>query len=1133
MNNPCHNKVTISMTLLASCVPGIVANMGSASKLQRVMKLTAVLLTACCLQVSAYSGAQVSFSGKDVRLDVVFQAIGKQTGYIFLYSPADLKDTKPVTIDVKNVSIETIMKKCLEGQPLEFTIADKTVFVKRVKPKNTTIEAFQNVNAPPIDVRGRVINEESDPVAGVSIMIKGTQRGTYTNGDGEFTLTRVDPTAILILTAVNIQSIETNINGRKEVTLQVKGKTGKLDEVQVIAYGTTSQRFNVGNVSTIKDEEIQKQPINNPLQALQGRVPGLNIVQQSGLPGAGIKIQIRGQNSINSGNEPLYIVDGVPIKPNLNGLDAVASKFGSGLAGNLLGDNPSSLAYINPSDIESIDILKDAEATAIFGSRGANGVILITTKKGKIGNTKFNVNVQGGFGKVPRRIDYLNTEKYLEMRKEAYANDNLPLPVDPWFDNADLTLWDQIKSTDWQKKLIGGTAKYLDLHSSISGGNTLMQYSISGSYHKETSVFPGSLSDQKGSVHFSIAGNSRNQKFKVMLTGTYLNDMNNLIGRDLTTYISLAPNAPNPFNTDGSLNWAPLVPGGNGGWDNPYAFLRQPFEIRVNNLMSSALLSFKPLEKLELKATMGYNTLQSNSYSADPFSSKDPAIWDFIERSAQFANTSAKSIIFEPLAIYKINFLQAKVELLVGGSYQQNMTHYQNLLARGFLSDGSMKNPQAATSIFPDYSTSQYAYYGYFSKINFNWKNKYILNLSGRRDASSRFGPGRQHANLGSVGTGWIFSEENWIKKSIPFISYGKFRFSYGLTGNDQIRDYRYLDLYRYIAINGIYQGSRGVVSNGLFNPDYSWEKTSKLEMGFELGLFHDRILINTSYYRNISDNQLLSIATPLYVGPGSILANSNGLVQNDGFEFVVNIVNLKRQSISWNTSFNLSIGKNRWLRAPNPFNLPQLYIDRPLGYALFYKSLGVDPITGNYLFADKDNKPTTSPVDEDRVLLFDLNFPRLFGGVTNTLVFHDFQFDFTFQFVKQKGRLFMPELPPGIFNVNQPGSVLNRWQKNGDVTSGIKFSQDYSLFNNYNIAKYDSELGFGDASYIRLKNLSFSYNLSYKWRKKAKLDQAKIYIHGQNLLTITGYKGLDPESLSSSTLPPLRIITFGVQLTF
>lgn len=1108
-------------------------------QLLRAMKILALLLTTCALNVSAYSDAQmITYSGVNKTLDEIFDEVGKQTGYNFVYGVETLKDTKKVTVSAKDMNISKFLSICLEGQPLDFYIRNKTVVIQRkhIKKESGSFEIKD-----PIEILIRVSNEQGDPVAGVTILVKGTKKMVATNGDGTAILKNVYPDDILLLTAVNILPVETSINGKRELAIKVKGKTGKLDEVQIVAYGTNSQRFNPGNVSTIKADEIGRQPINNPLLAIQGRATGVNIVQQSGMPGSGISIQIRGQNSIYNGNEPLYVIDGVPIKPNLNGRDAMDAFVGGGLVGGILGNTPSALAYINPLDIESIDILKDASATAIYGSRGANGVVLITTKKGKIGNSRINLNYQQGFGKVPKKIDFMNTAQYVQMRKEAFANDGRVPSADPAVSGdivyaPDIMVWDTTKDTDWQEDLIGYTAKILDIQSSISGGNSLTQFLIGGNYRKESTVFPGSFSDQKASIHFSVTGNSVNQKFKALLSGSYLTNKKELPIADLTPFIEIAPNSPNPINANGSLNWHPLPDGQETYHINPLVVTKQPFEAQIKNLTSNLVLSYNLLKCLEIKSSIGYNLLQSESYSAIPFSSLEPSSWVNSTRAANFGNTNAESFIIEPQLRFKENLFNSDVQIVIGASWQKNYTLNQSLSASGFTSDNAMKNIQAASLISPLYSTTEYKYSALFGQLNYRYRNKYIFNFDLRKDASSRFGPGNRIATFSAAGGAYIFSEERFVKKYIPMISFGKLRLSYGSSGNDQIGDYRYVDIYAYQTGNMPYQGARGLNNNGLFNPYYSWEVTRKLEGGLELGFFKDRLLINVSYYQNKSKNQLVTALLPSYVGPGNLIANLPSLVQNSGYEISLTTTNIKSKEIIWTSSFNTSINKNRLLKAYNPF-LPEntLVIKDPksLGYALFYKFVGVDRSTGLYQFEDKNGNKTTTPTADDRTVLFDLKFPRYFAGIQNSISIGQFNFDVLVYLVRQEGQKFKPSAFPGSQFVNQLTSSVNRWKKQGDEALDMKYSTtELNVGESYNAAK-TSTFNYGDASYIRLKNVSLTWQVPEVFRHKLRMQDIKLFINCQNLLTITKYEGLDPENLSNVSLPPLRIITFGFQASF
>ncbi|HEX4849953.1 MAG TPA: TonB-dependent receptor plug domain-containing protein, partial [Puia sp.] len=339
----------------------------------------------------------------------------------------------------------------------------------------------------------------------------------------------------------------------------VKMRVSAIDEVQVIAYGTTTKRFNIGNVATVKAADIEKQPVQNPLLALQGRVPGVVVTQMTGINGGAVKVRIQGQNSFRAdGLDPLIVIDGVPYPATTTSYMEYVVQGGS------------PLNYINPSDIESISVLKDADATAIYGSRAANGAILITTKKGKTGKPKLFVDVQQGWGKVTRHVDMMNTRQYLDMRYEAYKNDGIDLAAQSVSSkNYDLKFWDTTRYTDWQKELIGGAAQYTNINAGVSGGSANVQYLVSATYNRQTTVFPGNFSDKVGGLHFSLNGSSPNQRLRIQLSGSYQYNQNGLPGNDLTqSAVLLEPDAPKLYNEDGSLNWAQTA-SGRSTWTNP------------------------------------------------------------------------------------------------------------------------------------------------------------------------------------------------------------------------------------------------------------------------------------------------------------------------------------------------------------------------------------------------------------------------------------------------------------------------------------------------------------------------------------------------------------------------------------
>jgi TonB-linked SusC/RagA family outer membrane protein len=1138
---------------LASCRSGLTR------KIIRVMKLTAILITVACLHVAAKSHSQtLTISLKNATLQQAFNEIKKQSGFSFLYNDKTLMDAKKINLQVTNVSLEEVLDKCFEDQPLTYTIVDKTIVVKKKEVEITGHEKILNELTPPIDVRGRIFNTDGDPVAGASVSVKGSKPvvGTTTTSSGEFTLTSVPENATLVFSGINIETFEMPCSAFqagvvKELTAKIK--ISPLDEIQIQAYGTTNRRIGTGNITTIKGSDIEKQPVSNPLLALQGRVPGLFITQATGLPGSGVSVKVQGQNSIsiNIGNDPLYVIDGVPYPSRTLGtLSPIQGSSGSSIPPGSIGEgNP--LSYINPMDIESIEVLKDADATAIYGSKAANGAILITTKKGKSGTTRVDINIQKGFGKVERKLDLMNTEQYLEMRKEAFVNAGMPIPTPTLPDNQktnsnyDLTVWDQTRYTDWQKTLIGGTAEYTNIQATVSGGTANTKFLISPSYNKETTVFPGDQASKTGSLHFNINNTSSNQKFNFQLTGSYSINDTKLNSRDLTTYaMSLAPNAPSLYKSDGSLNWE-QVANGDATWTNPLAYLLQEYSNKTNNLVSNCIISYRITKGLEIKSNFGYTNMESNQYLLLPRSAVLPQNRLTTDRESDFRNTNINSFIIEPQLNYKTTISNSKFEFLLGSSIQQTNSISNSQAGFGYANDVEMKNLSAAPTRTVSRIGYVYKYNALFGRINYDLNDRYIASVNVRRDGSSRFGQENQFHNFGSIAGAWVFSSEKVIKNNLKFLSFGKLRASYGTTGNDQIGDYQFLDLYNSISLGSgsSYQGTIGYTPANLPNPYLEWEETKKLNVGIDLGFFNDRILLNVNYSRNRSSNQLLGYALPVITGFSRVTRNFPALVQNKDWELSLQSKNIVKKTFSWSSSFNVTVPSNKLISFPGLSTssyASQLIEGQPISIFLTYKSAGVNSTTGLYQFYDKSGNITTSPVDNDKTVRIN-TLPEIYGGLQNTIHWKSFELDFLFQFVKQIGRDYYfgngSSPGPGRFfgttNLgNQPKYLLDRWRKPGDVAPLQMVTTASSAIISIGNAGL-SDFGFRDASFIRFKNLSLGWNLPSQLLKNVKMQTARIFLHGQNLLTVTKYKGLDPETRSATTLPPLRTITFGIQCSF
>ena len=1125
MSTYCSPKTGQIMTVEAD-LPDFFRAVGIATKTLRVMKLTAIFLLVGCLAVSARGRAQerVTLHLKGVSLETVLEKIQEQTGYTYVYSAKDVPVMKKFDINVTGATVGEVLDLCLKGLPVRYEIIGRLI---KIIPSGSTPLAEVNVPSPDAyDVVISVSSEDGVKMAGATVKIPAVRFVGETDEMGRLVAKAVPKGRYEVeVTYVGYQLYQTSVEvAGKAVNLPImlKHAANHLDEVQIIAYGQTTQRLSTGDVTKVNSTDIVQQPVVNPLAALEGRVPGMFITQGSGMPGSPYVVQIRGLNSIFNGNDPFYVIDGVPYSSEL----LQSANPASGING---GGYGSPLNFLNPADIESISILKDADATAIYGSRAANGAILITTKKGRVGNARLIINVSGGVGKAPMKVNWLNTNQYLSMRNEAFANDSMQ----PNQSSApDLLLWDTTRNTDWQKYFVGGRAIYNDVQGSISGGNTNTQYLFGGSYHNETTVFPGNWYDKKGSFHFNVASNSNDGRFKAIINGNYNLDYSNLPTTDPTYNLKMPPDAPSIYNNDGTLNYAgySLVYA-----NNPVAFSIRQYLAHTNNLIANGAFSYTIIKNLDAKVNVGYNNLQLNETSTFPIASQDPAYNP--TGSCVFVNNNIHSWIAEPQVTYLVLLGLSKVGALVGGTFNDIASNGQVLSGYGYTSDGLLTDLQAAPQISAQSITnSEYKYSAIFGRLNYNYDDKYLADFTVRRDGSSRFGPENEFHDFGSVGAAWIFSNLQCIQKSLKFLSFGKLKGSYGTTGNDQIGDYRYYNLFNTTYYP--YQGQIGLTPSSLYNPTLSWESTRKAEGAISLGFFNNRVVLDGDYFVNRSSNELVLSPLPGVTGFSYVTENLPATVQNSGWEGVLNTVNIKSKNFTWRSSFNITKTKNILKAYPGLAVSPyasQFVIGQSVTIKEVFRSTGVDPATGIYSFLDSKGSQTFNPsYTTDRAGLVNTD-PKFYGGFQNSFTYVGIQLDILFQFIKQTGvnPQFQESSTPGFLGNNMPAVVLDRWQAPGEMKPVEKYTQNYGSFawNAYTNAQM-SNLNYTDASFIRLKNVSLSWELPRGMLAKIHLQNVKVYVHGQNLWTITKYKGTDPEIQSLSTLPPLGVFVGGIQLS-
>lgn len=955
-------------------------------------------------------------------------------------------------------------------------------------------------------VTGRT-SDASGALAGVTIQVKDKAQGTLSDELGNYSLT-VLPTDTLVFSFVGYKTVEVAVGNLSVFNVVLQEDTAQLREVIVNAgYYNVKEKERTGSIVHVSADAIEKQPVTNVLAALQGRMAGVDIRQDSGLPGGAFSIRIRGQNSLRAdGNEPLYIINGVPYSSETTG-----STSTSGFSPSLT----SPLNSINPSDIESIEVLKDADATAIYGSRGANGVVLITTKKGKAGTMSFTLNSSTSFGTVTRLPKLMNTEQYLAMREQAYANDGVTtFPATAYDVNG---TWDRDRYTDWQKEFIGGTATINNVQATVAGGSTQTQYLLSGTYRDETTVFPGDFTYKKGAAHFSMNHKSLDEKFNLNFSGTYSVQNNKQPPVNLTAVSrTLAPNAPAIYDEEGNLNWE------NSTWDNPLAPLQSRFRSRTKDLVVNTLLSYTLFKNTTLKSSFGYTDLTNKETNAQPSTIYNPAYGVGSEISSLYTNlTTRNSWIAEPQLHWKGTMGKSKFEALAGTTFQQQKTSRLYVNGFGFASNSLLEDLASATlKTVPLSDETVYTYQAFFARLNYTWDDRYIVNLTGRRDGSSRFGPGKQFATFGAVGAAWLFSKEDFLVGN-KVLSFGKLRASFGTTGNDQIGDYQYLDTYSSSGVN--YQGTNGLKPIRLYNPAFGWEQSEKMEVALETGFINDRLFLTGAYYRNRSSNQLVGIPLPGTTGFASLNGNLDATVENSGLEFTLRTLNFKRKHFEWLTSFNLSVNRNRLLSYPGleTSTYANLYVvGEPTTIIKLYHYTGMNATTGAYEFEDVNGDGVINAAG-DRKTVGDLT-PKYFGGFQNQFTYKQLQLDFLFQFVKQQTFTSLSGVP-GIA-VNQLASVLD--DANLQPFTAGSNSALTTAYSRYVL----SDGAIRDASYIRLKNISLTYTLPLP---SSTTIGCQLYAQGQNLLTFTKFKEGDPETKVTNILPPLKVFTVGMKLTF
>lgn len=972
-------------------------------------------------------------------------------------------------------------------------------------------------------VAGVVLDAGKQPLVGVSIRLGNTNTVTTTDARGAFNIRGIDGFPLtLSFSYVGFIAQTLTIESPSNSLSIVLQQDNVLNEVVVRGYGESTREKLTSSITKIDGQTLVQQPIANPVLGLQGRVAGLYMTTPSGNLGANPTVVIRGDNTILSSANPLYIVDGVPMPST--GINAAGIGGATG--------TQSPFINLNSADIESVEVLKDADATAIYGTRGANGVILITTKKGKAGPTRVNVDVYRGYQQAVNKMDFLSVDEYLQMRRDAFAADGLtPTAVTA----PDLLEWDQTASTDYQDLLFGDVAPVTDVQANIQGGNEQTTFILGLGYRDENGVVMNANNQKRGTARLNVNHRSTDKRFNVGATVNYTLLNTQSIGTSgvgaFTT--ALAPNLPLLDEETG----LPYFHSTQTWGISPLRYTYSGTNLKNYQFIASGTIGYNILDNLNVKVDASYTRLDytgneqyRNAY-LNPYSNLD------YDNYAYFGTNYQYTYNIEPQVNYHTLIGNGKLTALVGGTLQQTIGGGQLINGMDFANELLMANLASASRIY-SYTNSynEYKFNSIFSRVSYDFADRYILNATFRRDGSSRFAPDRRFGNFWAIGGAWIWSKESFVKDHVAAISFAKLRASYGLTGNDAINNYQYMETFA--STTYPYNYVAGMYANRLGNSQFRWESTHQFEVGLELNLFNNRITTTTAFFNKQGSNQLVNYPIATQTGWTSYVANLEGaLIRNRGVEFEFTTHNIKGRDFNWRSNFNITHYKNVLVDFPNlsSSTYSNTYeVGKSINTYRRYEFDYVDPETGMPYVVDQNGDGVITAIGD--YISYGTSDPSFYGGLGNTFSYKGFDLDIFFQFTKRpygNGFLWNYYMPIGnMYNV--PRFIMDEvWRSPEDpgtlprlstTTSGDFYSAYVNRYS-YSTAIMD------DLSFIRLKNLSLSYTFPAKVSEKLKLNNLRLYVLGQNLWTITGFKGFDPETGNTST-PLLKVYTLGLSVS-
>jgi TonB-linked SusC/RagA family outer membrane protein len=999
-------------------------------------------------------------------------------------------------------------------------------------------------------VSGRVTSStDGSPLPGVSVVVKGTTIGSSTDTDGRYQVS-VSGTPTLVFTFIGFTTREVAVGTNTTVNVQMAEDVRALGEVVVVGYGTQEKRDVTGSIASIKAEDIQRTPSPSFETALQGRTAGVQIEQQNGKLGQGIKVRVRGSSSVSAGNEPLYVIDGIPMTTNVPNNNGVPT-------------NP--LADLNPNDIASIEVLKDASASAIYGSRAANGVVLITTKRGDTGATKFNIGYFTGVSKPTDKREFLNAEQYIELLTEAATNtDNLFYDGDPVyvpFVNGRLRAYSAGKDpgtfdTDWQDEVFqDGSVNQTDF--SATGGNEKTRFYVGLSHGVQNGILIKNRFEKSGGrINLD---HQATDKFSLGLNFNLTRTINDRLSNDNAfstpmQIVALPPITPAIDPRSGQISGALDPNTGNPNTNFPVYYnpllnaIDASYTTTTYRNLGNVFASYKILSNLTFRSEFGLDLLNQREeayYGRLTVRNLGTPRGLGVNAYAQIVNYTTNNFFN-----YSTSFAEEhNVDAVVGMSYQESNITSNTITGQQFPSN-AYRNLTSAAEITDGASfASDYAFLSYFARVNYKFRDRYLLGLSGRVDGSSRFGENEKYGFFPAISAGWILTEESFLQDA-NYLSSLKLRASYGITGNAEIGAFGQTpSLGLYNAAD--YGAVPGQVPFQLANPDLKWEETAQLDFGIDFGFINNRVSGELDYYIKKTSDLLLNVNLPGTTGFRTQIQNV-GKLENKGIELTLNTENIVGD-FQWSTNLNFSRNRNKITDLQGQI-IEGGYVNRavegqPLGVFFTKEYAGVDPDNGDALYYKNTqnsdgsiDRSTTADYDEaEDVVVGDPN-PSFIAGVTNNFAFKGFDLSVLFQGV------FGNEIYNGAgvymsanadWFDNQTIDQLERWQNPGDITD---VPQARIAGGN---GTGESSRWISDGSYVRLKNLTFGYTLPQTFTKRFKVDKLRIYAIGQNLLTFTDYKGWDPEvntdylagNISQGNdfygAPQAKTMTIGVSIGF